>query len=366
MARARRRAGSVRSRRRAPWRPPDAVRTGTPVPIRVDRLPARDGRGRGAGDGPGPDVDGARPAHGRAPVDGGRGRDGGDGRGPRRDPSRTGWPRRSPRAMAGRARRPRSAAPDDGGVVATPRAQDAGPVRRRAAGRRRALRGRDPGAGRLGRGGRGAPRRPAVVRRARWPPRRRGQAAADPRSVRAAKEAAQQRFRDARSRATSRDDVEGAARSWLAEINEINQEAREATRPRRARAGPRRRASRRRSSAWPSRRTRRGSPRSAPTRRASRRARRSPTATRPRLEAAAVARTATPVAAEPAATADVAATGSAAATTSPTTSSPSPGRGRARRPLILRILRGDRGRDAARGRPRWPATTRASRAAGSS
>jgi len=53
-------------------------------------------------------------------------------------------------------------------------------------------------------------------------------AAADPRAMRAAKEAAQQRFRDARTAARSRDDVEAAARNWLAEINQINQDTREA------------------------------------------------------------------------------------------------------------------------------------------
>jgi len=52
--------------------------------------------------------------------------------------------------------------------------------------------------------------------------------AADPRAVRTAKESAQQRFRDARAAATNRDDVEGAARDWLAAINEINHETREA------------------------------------------------------------------------------------------------------------------------------------------
>ncbi len=56
-----------------------------------------------------------------------------------------------------------------------------------------------------------------------------GAAAADPRAVRTAKEAAQQRFRDARAKAATRDDVEGAARAWLAEINEINHDTREAT-----------------------------------------------------------------------------------------------------------------------------------------
>jgi len=54
-------------------------------------------------------------------------------------------------------------------------------------------------------------------------------ATADPRYVRAAKETAQQRFRDARSGAFTRDDVERAARDWLAEINRINIETREAT-----------------------------------------------------------------------------------------------------------------------------------------
>ena len=53
-------------------------------------------------------------------------------------------------------------------------------------------------------------------------------AAIDPRSVRAAKEAAQKRFHDARSQATTRDDVEAAARTWLSEINEINHDTREA------------------------------------------------------------------------------------------------------------------------------------------
>jgi hypothetical protein len=53
-------------------------------------------------------------------------------------------------------------------------------------------------------------------------------AASDPRAVRAAKESAQQQFRDARAGATTRDDVEAAAREWLAEINRINHETREA------------------------------------------------------------------------------------------------------------------------------------------
>lgn len=54
-------------------------------------------------------------------------------------------------------------------------------------------------------------------------------ATADPRSVRTAKELAQQRFRDARSSAGTHDDVETGARAWLAEINRINHDTREAT-----------------------------------------------------------------------------------------------------------------------------------------
>jgi hypothetical protein len=53
-------------------------------------------------------------------------------------------------------------------------------------------------------------------------------ATADPRAVRAAKEQAQQQFRDARNRAATRDDVENGARTWLAEINRINHDTREA------------------------------------------------------------------------------------------------------------------------------------------
>jgi hypothetical protein len=54
-------------------------------------------------------------------------------------------------------------------------------------------------------------------------------AASDPRAVRAAKEAAQLRFREARARAGSREGVETAARDWLTEINRINHETRDAT-----------------------------------------------------------------------------------------------------------------------------------------
>ena len=52
--------------------------------------------------------------------------------------------------------------------------------------------------------------------------------AADPRTVRSAKEAAQQAFRLARSSATTRHAVEAAARDWLTEINRINHATREA------------------------------------------------------------------------------------------------------------------------------------------
>jgi hypothetical protein len=53
-------------------------------------------------------------------------------------------------------------------------------------------------------------------------------ATADPRSVRTAKELAQQRFRNARNKAGSHEDVENGARAWLAEINQINHDTREA------------------------------------------------------------------------------------------------------------------------------------------
>ena len=54
-------------------------------------------------------------------------------------------------------------------------------------------------------------------------------ATADPRSVRAAKEAAQLAFRDARAAGRTRDDVETAARDWLTEINRINIATRDAS-----------------------------------------------------------------------------------------------------------------------------------------
>jgi hypothetical protein len=51
---------------------------------------------------------------------------------------------------------------------------------------------------------------------------------ADARAQRAAKDAAQRTFRNDRSRAGTRDEVEAAARTWLQEINRINEAAREA------------------------------------------------------------------------------------------------------------------------------------------
>jgi hypothetical protein len=54
-------------------------------------------------------------------------------------------------------------------------------------------------------------------------------AAADPRAVREAKEAAQRVFRHARSAGRTHDDVEAAAREWLTEINRINLATREST-----------------------------------------------------------------------------------------------------------------------------------------
>ena len=54
-------------------------------------------------------------------------------------------------------------------------------------------------------------------------------ATSDPRAVRAAKEAAQQAFREARSAGRTRDDIETAARDWLTEINRINLATRDAS-----------------------------------------------------------------------------------------------------------------------------------------
>jgi hypothetical protein len=57
----------------------------------------------------------------------------------------------------------------------------------------------------------------------------RASTAADERAMRTAKEAAQLTFRGTRAAAATRDDVETAARDWLAEINRINQAARDAS-----------------------------------------------------------------------------------------------------------------------------------------
>ena len=54
-------------------------------------------------------------------------------------------------------------------------------------------------------------------------------ATSDPRAVRAAKEAAQQAFREARNTGRTRDDIETAARDWLTEINRINLATRESS-----------------------------------------------------------------------------------------------------------------------------------------
>lgn len=54
------------------------------------------------------------------------------------------------------------------------------------------------------------------------------EAQSDPRTVRAAKEAAQDAFRVARAASLTRDDLEAAAREWLTEINRINLATREA------------------------------------------------------------------------------------------------------------------------------------------
>jgi hypothetical protein len=58
----------------------------------------------------------------------------------------------------------------------------------------------------------------------------RAQSTSDPHRLREAKEAAHQAFRLARAAATSRDEAEGAARRWLAAINDLNAEARDAAR----------------------------------------------------------------------------------------------------------------------------------------
>ena len=54
-------------------------------------------------------------------------------------------------------------------------------------------------------------------------------AAGEPGGIRAAKERAQHAFRDARATASSPEELEGAARDWLDEINRINRDARDAS-----------------------------------------------------------------------------------------------------------------------------------------
>ena len=54
------------------------------------------------------------------------------------------------------------------------------------------------------------------------------QRAADPRTIREAKDEAQRAFRGSRSRAADKETVDAAARDWLLEINRINQEAKAA------------------------------------------------------------------------------------------------------------------------------------------
>jgi hypothetical protein len=230
----------------------------------------------------------------------------------------------------------------DGGAVAAPRAQNAGPCadERRVADERcavatRARAGSDAAAEALRAAQRSYDEHMAAAEA--------GQAAADPRSVRAAKEAAQQRFRDARSRATSRDDIEGAARSWLAEINEINQETREATaRAERSRAAATSLATTLERLAVEADAARISAERADEACVAAREALATCDEARA-LEAAAVARTATPVAAGPAATADVAATGLAAVNDQPDDEFAFAGSRAGQEALILRILRADRG-----------------------
>jgi hypothetical protein len=231
---------------------------------------------------------------------------------------------------------------DGGDVVATPRAEDAGPCadERRVADERcavatRARAGSDAAAETLRAAQRSYDEQMAAAEA--------GQAAADPRSVRAAKEAAQQRFRDARSRATSRDDVEGAARSWLAEINEINQETREATaRAERSRAAATSLAATLERLAVEADAARISAERADEACVAAREALAACDESRA-LEAAAVARAVTPVSAEPAAMSEVAATGLAAANDQRDDEFAFAGSRAGQEALILRILRGDRG-----------------------
>ncbi len=57
----------------------------------------------------------------------------------------------------------------------------------------------------------------------------RAQVAADPREIRAAKDALHRAFRDARDAAATHEDAEQAAREWLNEVNRLNTSAREAS-----------------------------------------------------------------------------------------------------------------------------------------
>ena len=98
------------------------------------------------------------------------------------------------------------------------------PVRRRAPRRRRALRGRDPAREPAQPGGRRPARRPADLRRAHGRPRRRGRGRGPARRADGEGSRPAAVPRRAPDGPATRDDVEGAARSWLAEINEINQE----------------------------------------------------------------------------------------------------------------------------------------------
>ena len=100
-------------------------------------------------------------------------------------------------------------------------------VRRRASSRGRALRRRNARANRR-RGRRRDPAHGAAdPTTSTWPAAEAGSTAADPRAVRTAKEAAQH---GSATRGPGDDpgDVEGAARAWLAEINQINNDTREA------------------------------------------------------------------------------------------------------------------------------------------
>jgi hypothetical protein len=120
-----------------------------------------------------------------------------------------------PAGTAGRAAKPTAAPPADGPCAEERRVAD-----ERCAVAARAREGATSAADTLHRAQRSYD---DLVQRAET-----AAAAADPRAVRAAKEQAQQRFRAARASAGTRDDVEAGARTWLAEINQINHDTREA------------------------------------------------------------------------------------------------------------------------------------------